>query len=140
MESRITYKIKNKNSIKSYVTLEEEKLENLLRKIEEENFTSKHRESWNWLMKSLLKGKIKNEKLQKWYAHFFNLLGNKLQTNTHVENKITESLFTVLGVSYEPFTLEEVKKAKKITFGKPANPDKISPDTIQSFEILMKSY
>lgn len=57
-----------------------------------------------------------------------------------MENKITESLFTVLGVSYEPFTLEEVKKAKKITFGKPANPDKISPDTIQSFEILMKSY
>ena len=44
-------------------------------------------------MKSLLKGKNKSEKLQKWYAHFFNLLVKKLQINTGVESKIIDPPF-----------------------------------------------
>ena len=67
-----------------------------MEKVEEDNFTSKHRQSCNWLIKSLLKGKNKSEKLQKWYEHFFNLLVKKLQINRDVESKIIDPPFTDL--------------------------------------------
>ena len=105
----------------TYDAVEEEELDRMIREVEDTNAKSKHQESWRLINKitgrktekqSIIKAKSKEERIQKWYKHFKNLLGNEPAVEGELEEEITPVL-QKLGISDCPFSAEEYEAARK---------------------------
>ena len=123
----------------TYKEIEEQELEEMIRKVEEADEQSRHGESWKLINKitgrkdgkqGIIKGKTKEERVQKWYTHFQSLLG-KDPVRSEEEQEI-DPVLQDLGIEDGNFTLEELLKAKKsLRDGKQAGPDNIPPEVLK---------
>ena len=131
----------------TYKEIEEEELEEMIKKVEEADEKSKHGESWKLINKitgrkegkqGIVKGKSKEERIQKWFSHFQNLLG-KDPVRTETEEVEIEPVLQGLNIEDGNFTMEELEKAKKsLKDGKQAGPNNI-PRRSSRTVILMTS-
>ena len=111
----------------------------MIKKVEEADEQSKHGESWNLINKitgrkvgkqGIIKGTSKEERVQKWYAHFQSLLG-KDPVRSEEEEEILPVLHD-LHIEDGNFTKEELLKAKKsLRDGKQTGPDNIPPEVFE---------
>ena len=125
---------------KAYKDIEEEELDEMIRQVEEADDKSKHGESWKLINKitgrkvgkqGIVKGKSKEERLQKWFTHFQSLLG-KDPVRTDTEEAEIEPVLQGLLIEDGDFTLGELKKVKKsLKDGKQAGPDNIPPEVLK---------
>ena len=124
----------------SYNHLHEMELQYLIRKVETSNDEHRHKESWKLineitgrkLTKSgIIKAKNKQDRVNKWFLHFKNLLGNEPQ----VDEEQTFEVRPVLQRMEIPdgvFTIEEYTEVKKaIQCGKACGPDGIPPEVLK---------
>ena len=126
---------------KTYKEIEEEELDEMIRQVEEANEKSKHGESWKLINKitgrkegkqGIVKGKSKEERIQKWYTHFKDLLG-KDPVRTEAEEDEIDPVLQGLLIEDGNFTIEELEKAKKsLKDGKQAGPDNIPPEILKN--------
>ena len=122
----------------------------MIEEVESTFANAKHRESWKLInnisgrkttQKSIIKAKNKEERIQKWYNHFKNLLGKDANVEGNFEEKLTPVLQN-LDISDCPFTLEEYEKAKRsLIEGKATGPDGIPSEVLKRCnidEIILK--
>jgi hypothetical protein len=123
-----------------YDTIMEEDLTEMIKQVEEADAKSRHGESWRLInnisgrksaKRGLLKGSTKEERINKWYQHFSNLLGKEPDIANYSEKDLPVILKD-LNINDSIFTLEELSYAKKkLTAGKASGPDDIPPEVIK---------
>ena len=101
--------------------------------------TQKHSNCWRLInlisgrkqsQSGILEGKDKRERIQNWFNHFQQLLGQEPVIDD--ENEIIQIVFDDLDFKTGEFTIDEYKKAKdKISLNKASGPDNIPPEVIK---------
>ena len=102
------------------------------------------KESWQLINKitnrksskqGMIKGASKAERVNKWYEHFNNLLGKENETDPN-ETFQPEPIFNNLDIDDGEFTLDEVRRAKKLLKdGKHPGPDNIPGEVLKNCEL-----
>lgn len=139
-----------KEALKScYLTVEEEILQEKIRKVEESADRCRNKESWELINDisgrtrtccGLTEGSSPAERLNNWKKHFAGLLG---QPPSVPDANITiRNIHPPLDIDINPFTPEELAQAKKqIVEGKAFGDDGISPEVMKRVdldEIILK--
>ena len=137
-ENHLLLQSEKDNLKKAYNIVFEEELENNIRKVENADAKSQHKESWRLInqisgRKTIKKGKIKantnEERIEKWYQYFKQLLGNEPTISNDEEVSI---ILNNLEIDDGPFTYNEIWKVKRnLKTGKAAGPDGITADVIK---------
>ena len=135
----VVNKLKEKLN-QTYDDIYKEELDILVRKVESSNEHCRHRESWRLVndisgrktpKSAIIKAKSKEERIEKWYTHFKDLLGNEpkvTESTTFVVNPVLHNL----NILDTPFTPEEYTAVKKeIKCGKACGPDGIPPEVLK---------
>ena len=135
----------------TYELIEEEELDAMIKEAESADRRSQHRESWSLINKitgrkaakqGIIKARNKEERLKKWYDHFYQLLGNQ----PTVEGELDPDLRPVLhdlDISDEPFSAEEYQAVRKsLVEGKGYGPDRLPPAVFKycDMEEIMLKY
>ena len=125
----------------AYDSVSEEQFEKMIRDVEVHDANSRPKQCWNLIniitgkssKQGIIKAKIKKDRLNKWYVHFKNLLGNEPIVEGSPEENITPVINSLM-IPEGPFTREEYKKVKnELKNGKACGPDGIPPEV---FKIL----
>ena len=113
----------------------------MIRKVEESDAKSKHRESWRLIneisgrkaaKKGIIKGNSKEERIANWFEHFCSLLGKEPVIGEDENETDLLPVLQDLGINDSPFTVDELVYAKKkLSEGKSAGPDGIPPEVIK---------
>ena len=121
----------------TYDMITEEELEKAIKEVENADERAKHGESWKLINEisgrksaktGIIKGKSKEERLDKWYSHFKDLLGKEPTVEGQLD-EIVHPILSSLGISDTPFTREEYVVVKKsLVEGKQSGPDEIPPE------------
>ena len=83
----------------------------------------------------IIKGNSKEERLDKWYSHFKDLLGKEPTVEGELD-EIVHPILRSLGISDQPFTQEEYEVVKKsLVEGKQSGPDEIPPEVWKRCEL-----
>ena len=127
-----------------YDTIEEEEIEKAVRSVEVADENARHGEGWKLInnvtgrktaKKGIIKAKSPEERIEKWYNHFKNLLGKE----PVIEGDLDESKHPILeslNISDEPFSMEEYSAVKKrITERKAPGPDGIPPEVFKRCDL-----
>ena len=124
----------------TYDVIDEENIESMVNDVENYKLTSQCRESWLLINKitgrkaakqGIIKAKNKEERIEKWYSHFKNLLG-KDPITTDETASLMDKVFEKLNIAESPFTTEEFQKVKKsILCNKACGPDGIPPEVFK---------
>ncbi|KAL5272948.1 hypothetical protein ACHWQZ_G000954 [Mnemiopsis leidyi] len=133
-----------KEALKScYLTVEEEILQEKIRKVEESADRCRNKESWELINDisgrtrtccGLTEGSSPAERLNNWKKHFAGLLG---QPPSVPDANITiRNIHPPLDIDINPFTPEELAQAKKqIVEGKAFGDDGISPEVMKRVDL-----
>jgi len=125
-----------------YSGIEEERLNTLVGEVENAETQHKHSESWKLInnitgrkkvKQGLIKGNSKEERLEKWYNHFYNLLGKELTAvaDSDRDGDLAKVL-SDLEIPDGDFTQLELQAVKnKLCDKKQSGPDNISPAIIK---------
>ena len=119
----------------------EEELMGLISQVEAADARAQHAESWRIInqisgrkntKKGIIKGKSKEDRINSWYKHFSQLLGNEPNIpNNNADEEITP-VFTDLNIRTGAFTMEEYQDVKrKLKTGKSAGADGIPPEVLK---------
>ena len=152
VEFQTTSTTENQNKLTDlYVTIQEEDLSEMIKKVGESDTKYRHGERWrlineitgrNTATRGIIKGNSKEERIKLWNKHFSDLLGKKPQVPEGNEEEDLPPILKDLGISDKIFAKAEVVKAKKsLCDGKAAGPDDIPPDVIKRcdfVEIILK--
>ena len=135
----------------AYKVVEEENLTNKIRKVEQAADRCKNKESWDLINNitgrkksscGLIKGGSAKDRMAKWKDHFENLLGQP--PIGAPDDLVVHQRFSDLNISTDPFTIEELKSArKKIVEGKACGPDGVTPEVMKRCDlddIILKFY
>ena len=136
---------KRKNELQQiYLKLQETELNNLVSKVEHANRQSKMKESWRLINRitnrkstkqGMIKGASKEERVNKWYEHFSNLLGKEIEPDASEMFQVTP-IFKDLDIDDGDFTLDEVCRAKRmLRNGKHPGPDNIPPEVLKKCDL-----
>ena len=121
----------------------EEELERLISKVEQADARAKHAESWKLIneisgrkapKKGILKGNSSKDRVDSWYKHFSELLGNEpnipdMDNPEEIQTILNE---TDLNIKTGPFTMDEYQNVKKILqTGKAAGEDGFHPEVLK---------
>ena len=105
----------------TYDLITEEELDKAIKEVENADERAKHGESWKLINEisgrkaaktGIIKGKSKEERLDKWYSHFKDLLGKEHTVEGELD-EIVHPILRSLGISDQPFTQEEYEVVKK---------------------------
>ena len=129
---------------KAYLKAEEKELEKLIRQVENADAQSKHGESWKIInriagrkcaRKGMIKGNTKEERINKWFNHFKELLGkDDVDDEDNVEQ--LEKVLQHMDIEDGLFTREELKKAKNSAKkGKQTGSDNVAVDVLQECDL-----
>ena len=139
MNREVVQKLKEQLN-QTYDDINKEELDMLVRKVEFSNEQCRHRESWKLVndisgrktVKSvIIKAKNQEERVDKWYMHFKNLLGNEPQVDQSIVFEVNPVLQN-LNIVDTPFTAEEYTAVKKdLKCGKACGPDGIPPEVLK---------
>ena len=127
----------------AYNVANEEYLERKLKEFEEASVNQKHQKAWSLINEvsgrkksraGRLKGNTKEERINSWYNHFKDLLGNP--PDVLEEDEVIPEVFSELPIRTDAFDLEEYQRAKKaVKEGKSFGEDGITPEVIKRCNI-----
>ena len=128
------------NLYQAYKLVEEEELVEQIQNIEAAYGDQKYGKAWKTVneitgrkraKEGQVAGKSPEERVNTWFTHFKNLLGNPPEVEEPDEQ--IPNVFQDLDIKDDPFTLEEFKKVKSsLKVGKAAGPDDIPPEVFKS--------
>ena len=128
---------------KIYKEINDEDLEKKVLKIEQADRSMRYLESWSLINEisgrkssqtSQLNGNSDEDRVNQWYIHFRNLLGNSTEATD--ENEEILPVFQKLPINDDVFTPEEYSKATmSIKCGKSAGEDGIMPEVLKYVQI-----
>ena len=138
-EHRIELQLK-KDSLKgAYDAVMEEEVDDLVKRVKEADLRYQHKESWkiineiggrNSAKSGVMEGKSKEDRVNNWYNHFSQLLGNPPVVDN--EDQVILPIFHNLQYKTGAFDMEEYRKVKKhLVEGKSAGPDGIPPEVLK---------
>ena len=137
------YKQKKFEMYQIYKEINDEDLEKKVLKIEQADRSMRYLESWSLINEipgrkssqtSQLNGNSDEDRVNQWYIHFRNLLGNSTEATD--ENEEILPVFEKLPINDDVFTPEEYSKATmSIKCGKIAGEDGIMPDLLKYVQI-----
>ena len=114
--------------------------EKMIREVAVHYASSRPKECWNLIniitgrkssKQGITKAKDKKDRLNKWYVHFKNLLGNEPIVEGSPEENITPVINNLM-IPDGPFTREEYTKVKnELKNGKACGPDGIPPEVFK---------
>ena len=117
----------------------------MINQVEMADNKRKHGESWQLIntitgrkssKRGILKGNTKEERVNKWFEHFSNLLGKE---HVLLEDPPEEDLAKVLNdihINDDDFTLDELKVAKyNLREGNTSGPDNIRPEVLKRCDL-----
>ena len=123
----------------NYRTVAEEDLSNKIDQIDKAQNEHSYNQSWKLIneisgrragKKGQIEGNTQEERVNSWYKHFSNLLGNPPVIKGN-ENDVT-TIFDEQNIEDGPFTMTEFQKAKKsLIEGKASAEDSITPEIIK---------
>ena len=126
-----------------YKEINDEDLEKKVLKIEQADRSMRYLESWSLIndisdrkssQTSQLNGNSDEDRVNQWYIHFRNLLGNSTEATD--ENEEILPVFENLPINDDVFTPEEYSKAAmSIKCGKSAGEDGIMPEVLKYVQI-----
>ena len=141
--NRLNLQDEKSNFQKAYNQVMEEDLDQMIREVEDADTRGKHRLSWNLInsisgrkasKKGIITGKSQEDRVNHWYTHFSQLLGNK----PHIEDE-DEEIATVLkhlNIKEGPFSKDEYETVKKrLKEGKSAGQDGIPPEVLKRCDL-----
>lgn len=141
--AKAKYKKKRREIYDAYSTILQEDIDHAVTEIEEAHASQRYTQSWklinqlsgrNSSQQAKLKAKNKEERVNLWFSHFKNLLGNPPEVTD--ENETIRSIFLPLHIEDGPFTLDEYKAAKaNIKCGKSNGEDGVTPEVIKCVPI-----
>ena len=141
--NRIELQKCKRNLQNQYDIIAEEELAKMIREVESANDRSKHGESWRLIneitgrkttKQGIIKASSKQDRINKWYTHFKELLGNEPEVVGDLGD-ITPVLQGI-DISDEQFTAEEYDVAKQsIVEGKACGPDGIPPEVLKRCDL-----
>ena len=121
----------------TYDKIAEEELEKAIREVEMADEKARHGESWKLINEisgrksaktGILKGSSTEERIEKWYSHFKDLLGKEPAVEGEMD-EIVHPVLRSLGIADTPFSQEEYEVVKKsVQEGKQVGPDEIPPE------------
>ena len=124
----------------AYDAVNEDKLSEMVKQVEESDETRTHSESWKLINSitgrksaktGILKGNSSEDRLQKWKEYFSTLLGSEPATEGD-PNEVIPMVIRNANIKSGPFSIEEYTVVKKsLTLGKAAGPDGIPPDVFK---------
>ena len=125
----------------TYDTIKEEELDMMIREVEEADEKSKHKESWHIInqitgrkttKQGIIKAKDKDDRIEKWYSHFKNLLGNEPIVEGNMEADFIPVL-EGLEISDGMFSAAEYETVRRmIKEEKACGPDGIPPEVLRN--------
>ena len=132
-----------------YNTIQEEELDEMIKQVETADNRQKHKESWELInkitgrktaKKGLIKGNSKEERVNRWFEHFNNLLGkDSLLTKEPPEEDLNKILYE-LEIKDSDFDLEELQIAKNnLCDGKTPGPDNIHQNLLKNVMLMIFS-
>ena len=130
---------------KAYEEIEEEELNDMITEVENADSRSKHGESWQLINKitgrktakrGIIKGNSKEDRINKWFEHFHNLLGKEPEISGVVGEEDLAKVLNDLQIEDGIFTSEELQSAKKsLCEGKASGPDNIPPEVLKRCDL-----
>ena len=135
-----------------YDDIQEKELDEMINQVEMADNKRKHGESWPLInpitrksaKRGIIKGNTKEERVNKWFKHFSNLLGKE---PVLLEDPPEEDLAKELNdirINDDDFTLDELKVAKyNLREGKTSGPGNIRPEVLKRCDlddILLEFY
>jgi hypothetical protein len=118
----------------------EEELEEQISNIETAHGSQKYGEAWRTVnnitgrkkaKEGQVTGSSPEERMNTWFTHFKNLLGNP--PTVEEPDEVIPDVFVDLNINDDPFSIEEYKKVKSsLKLGKAAGPDNIPPEVFKS--------
>ncbi|CAI9732056.1 Hypothetical predicted protein [Octopus vulgaris] len=82
------------------------------------------------------KGKSKDERIKKWYTHFYNLLGKDPKVDSETENEELAKILDSLQIEDEGFTKQKIERASSnLKEGKQTGPDNIPPEILKRCDL-----
>ncbi|KAJ8375764.1 hypothetical protein SKAU_G00063440 [Synaphobranchus kaupii] len=137
--SRQVYAEKKTALFKTYNAVEEEHLAQKVKEVEAAHVNQQHATSWQLINEisgrrsaqaTQIKGESDEQRVEAWYNHFNNLLGNPLTVLD--ENKEIGKVLTDLAIDDCPFTQAEYMKAKSsLKSGKSCGADGVVPEVLK---------
>ena len=137
------YKQKKFEMYQIYKEINDEDLEKKVLKIEQADRSMRYLESWSLINEisgrkssqtSQLNGNSDEDRVNQWYIHFRNILGNS--TEAKDENEEILPVFEKLSINDDVFTQEEYSKATmSIKCGKSAGEDGIMTEVLKYVQI-----
>ena len=139
---------------KEYNIVMEEDLVLAIESVEKADQRCDHGESWKLInqisgrqtaKKGIIKGKSEKDRIEKWYTHFKNLLGNEpiIEGGLDEMEFSPEPILQSLHINDGPFTMDEYLLVKKsITEGKAPGPDGIPSEVLKrcNIDTIMLEY
>ena len=124
---------------KVYDDVNKEILDEKIKLVEKANQNCQHKAAWDLVneisgrrtaRKGQIRGETQNERLQSWYSHFQQLLGNPPVITD--EKEVIDNVFPEFDIRTDAFDQEEYENAKKvITEGKSPGEDEIPPEVLK---------
>ena len=124
----------------AYDSVSEEQFEKMIRDVEVYGAISRPKECWNLIniitgrkssKQGIVKAKDKKNRLNKWYVHFKNMLGNEPFAEGSPEENITPVINNLM-IPNGPFIKEEYTKVKnELKNGKACGPNGIPPEVFK---------
>ena len=112
----------------------------MINQVEMADNKRKHGERWQLIntitgrkssKRGILKGNTKEERVNKWFEHFSNLLGKE-----HVFLEDPPKVLNDIHINNDDFTLDELKVAKyNLREGKTSGPDNIRPEVLKRCDL-----
>lgn len=143
--NRLSVKAHKKTLNDIYTDLEEKKIDEIVKEINEAHASQQHAKAWKTIneltgRKASPSGKIsastQEERKQKWYDYFSKLLGEKPTPNDEENDIAIEIVLENLGIDDGPFVMEEYRKAKQsLKEGKAAPDDGIVPEILKRCDL-----
>ena len=133
---------KKHNLLNTYSDIQEEQLDDMIKKVEEADNRNKHGEGWKLInsitgrkttKQGILKGNSKEDRVKQWYDHFQTLLGNEPQIDpASLNREIPDIIRHDLQIKDDDFTMEEFNKVKtQLKEGKSTGSDNISAEVLK---------
>ena len=127
------------NLYQTYTLVQEEQLAEQIQGVESAHGAQKYGEAWKVVneitgrkkaKEGQVSGNSPEERVNTWFTHFKNLLGN--QPDVDDPDEAIPTVFDDVDINDEPFTMDEYKKVKlSLKLGKAAGPDGIPPEVFK---------